>query len=285
MKQALCLPKDFVAPQPGVFPFCIDHEQMHRLSLVPREQCETDESLLQLIPYIVVRNKAGAILCYERGSGGDESRLHAKLSIGIGGHIDCMPKDGEHLFALAYDEAERELREETGLTGGIAVNCLAIYDPADAVGRVHLGLLCEHIADAEPQLREADTVRGFRWMTLMELQRADHFERLEPWSKLVVEHLACQFSVSVGSALVYFAELVDLLTISSNTGVTGTATQEVAGVLRVLGANVRDGLARAAAFDCDGLHLAAYSLSGAVDEAAFTAGVLTQEDEPAGEGA
>ena len=57
----------------------------------PRPDMEEDPSFKQLIPYVIFRHTDDdgtvRILHYARGSGGGESRLHAKLSIGIGGHI------------------------------------------------------------------------------------------------------------------------------------------------------------------------------------------------------
>jgi predicted NUDIX family phosphoesterase len=283
MKQALCIPKGFVAPSQGVFKFKFDGRQRHRLAMVPRDQCETDESLLQLIPYVVVRNKAGEFLCYERGVGGDESRLHAKLSIGLGGHVDRLPTEVEHLFDLARVEAARELHEEAGIADGardIEYTGDAIYDDSDQVGRVHLGLLCEYVTDADPMVREADAVMNFHWASLHELLHENSIGRLENWSRLVLQHYATEFSYRVGESFCAFAEMVDTLTIASATGATGAAAQEVANVLRALGANLVQGHASASLFDRDAFGAAGYVMSESRREAAFLSGGLQAiEDE------
>lgn len=81
--------------------------------MMSRDICETDENYLQLIPYIAVVNERGEYFSYERGSAGNEARLHAKRSIGLGGHIDHpVTTTIEDLIAT---EAARELEEEVGL--------------------------------------------------------------------------------------------------------------------------------------------------------------------------
>ena len=52
-----------------------------------RGTAEEDPSHKQLIPYCVFRC-GDKILHYTRGKAGGESRLHAKISVGVGGHIN-----------------------------------------------------------------------------------------------------------------------------------------------------------------------------------------------------
>src|SRR4051794_16485928 len=55
-------------------------------SFRPRSEVETDPSFKQLIPYVVLRY-GDKVFHYCRGGSGTETRLHAKRSVGIGGHI------------------------------------------------------------------------------------------------------------------------------------------------------------------------------------------------------
>ena len=61
------------------------------LSFKPRGAMETDPRYKQLIPYVLMQwtDDDGKVhlFTYTRGGGGGESRLHAKRSVGIGGHI------------------------------------------------------------------------------------------------------------------------------------------------------------------------------------------------------
>ncbi len=83
---------------------------------VPRSLAETDPSLKQIIPYVLVR-RGDALLHYVRGKGSGEKRLVALGSIGIGGHINHRD---EGLFGTGldfYEEAvQRELHEELPTT-------------------------------------------------------------------------------------------------------------------------------------------------------------------------
>ena len=52
-----------------------------------RAAAEEDPSHKQLIPYCIFRC-GERILHYTRGKSGGEARLHAKISVGVGGHVD-----------------------------------------------------------------------------------------------------------------------------------------------------------------------------------------------------
>jgi len=58
------------------------------LLLQPRSTCETDPNYLQIIPYVIIKDRYGYIFSYRRGSGGGEERLLKKCSIGFGGHVE-----------------------------------------------------------------------------------------------------------------------------------------------------------------------------------------------------
>ena len=115
--------------------------------MMPRELCETDERYLQIIPYVSIINENGEYFSYERGSAGNEARLHAKRSIGLGGHIDNpVTTTLDDLIAV---EAARELEEEVGLVVQKEIilealkEAIIIRETANAVDRVHLGIAFE----------------------------------------------------------------------------------------------------------------------------------------------
>jgi len=137
--------------------------------LVPRSVCETDEELLQVIPYIVVRC-GKYVMCYSRAGG--EPRLDAKVSIGFGGHIN----DQDPFYG---DGVNREGREE--LRGFDAIYMTPplgfIYDDSNPVGRVHLGVL--HVYDFTGKPVVPVEVPSHNWLPLKHV--AD-WVSMETWS-------------------------------------------------------------------------------------------------------
>lgn len=152
------------------------------LRYVPRVEAEEDRELKQLIPYVVLRHE-GRIFHYQRGGGG-EKRLHARRSIGIGGHISSEDGSADE---RAYPVGMwRELNEEVELPEVRSERCLGlINDDRTPVGEVHLGIV--HLLELEAptvRSREVGLVAG-GFATLAEL-RAQVTE-FETWSQFLLE--------------------------------------------------------------------------------------------------
>lgn len=165
--------------------------------MMSRDICETDENYLQLIPYIAVVNERGEYFSYERGSAGNEARLHAKRSIGLGGHIDHpVTTTIEDLIAT---EAARELEEEVGLIIGkeeilaALEDAIIIHETDTAVDRVHLGIAFEiYVHTNDLTKLEDGVVINPKWMSaraiethwaLKELVKEDALKwEFEKWS-------------------------------------------------------------------------------------------------------
>ena len=83
------------------------------ITLEDRFYCEDNPEFLQLLPYITIKDSgSNDILAYQRPYTGDEARLHAKWSIGWGGHIDQPRANGTGVFDYIIGHARRELIEE-----------------------------------------------------------------------------------------------------------------------------------------------------------------------------
>lgn len=161
-------------------------------SLIDRDICETDPSTLQLIPYIILENPAGNTFAYTRGNATGEQRLLAKMSIGLGGHMDSATSQGspEMFFELIRDEAAREIKEEVGIT--IDPSKLKfiglLYEETQEVGRVHLGLACYYkLAMDEVVTQEEGHIENSSWLSFDELIRPEIYERLEIWSRTLID--------------------------------------------------------------------------------------------------
>ncbi len=86
----------------------------------PRPQMEEDPSFKQLIPYVIFTHRTASgelqVFQYTRGSGQGEKRLHAKKSVGIGGHISTLDEGGANHEVYAAG-MKRELDEEVRYQG------------------------------------------------------------------------------------------------------------------------------------------------------------------------
>jgi predicted NUDIX family phosphoesterase len=155
---------------------------------LPRPAAEEDPTHKQIIPYLVVRC-GKSYLHYTRGKSGGESRLHAKGSIGIGGHINDGDTHAAHFDPSAYNRAvERELHEELVMPRSYGNTVAALLnDDSTEVGRVHLGIV--HLIEVETTEIEAreDAIRDIEFLGKEELQARR--DRLEVWSQIVLDGL------------------------------------------------------------------------------------------------
>ena len=152
-----------------------------------RELAEQSPEFKQLITYAIFCHQ-GRILAYARTSKGGESRLHNKMSLGIGGHIN--PIDGLTDSISTYLAGmEREIREEITFSGGASQELFAIInDDTNEVGSVHLGFVHRfELEDAQVAPNEK-ALADLAFRTLDELA-GPLYERLETWSAICVDAL------------------------------------------------------------------------------------------------
>lgn len=156
------------------------------------ENAEINTDFKQPIPYGIITRDGKEIYVYERLAGGGEGRLHNKLSIGVGGHMN--PIKGITTFeGLLTENLMRELEEELDIQTPeeiVAEPVCLINDDFEEVSRVHIGILAkiDLPAVAEVSVRETEQLRGF-WATVEELKQPEVFERLEGWSQIAVNTL------------------------------------------------------------------------------------------------
>lgn len=157
-----------------------------------RASAEEDPSHKQLIPYCIFRC-GDRVLHYTRGKAGGESRLHAKISVGVGGHINPVDTGGGKTGPDAYHAAvTREIEEELDLPGNHQHQIIALLnDESNAVGQVHLGIvhLIELDSDAVSSREDALTDMGFSPLSQLD---GEWYDRLETWSQHCIRHLAAR---------------------------------------------------------------------------------------------
>jgi predicted NUDIX family phosphoesterase len=158
-------------------------------SFLDRAAAEEDPGHKQLIPYCIFR-RGDRVLHYTRGKAGAENRLHARISVGVGGHINPVDTDGGKTGRAAYQAAvTREIEEELVINQPHEHRIIAlINDESNAVGQVHLGVV--HLIElaTEQVFSREDALLDLGFSSLDELA-GPMFERLETWSQFCVRHL------------------------------------------------------------------------------------------------
>jgi predicted NUDIX family phosphoesterase len=167
-----------------------------------RRQAELDSSFKQIIPYTLVLHGDDVLLLRRLAKGG-EARLHGKLSIGVGGHInpiDRGPSAGGATEGAAAGATvdvldagcRRELEEEIEIRCPYTLSAVGVInDDASDVGSVHFGLVnvarCE---TADVAIRESEVLEG-SFVSRAELAELARTEggRFETWSALIIERL------------------------------------------------------------------------------------------------
>ena len=158
---------------------------------VERARAETNPDWKQVIPYNVVA-VGGEVLLLRRTAQGGEARLHDKLTIGVGGHLNPEDLD-EHAVVrdpLARGTA-RELAEELVIDGATTVVPLGlINDDANPVGAVHVGLAQLVLVAGTVEIRETQVLEG-RLVGPAELgERLLQGANFETWSARLIERAA-----------------------------------------------------------------------------------------------
>lgn len=154
----------------------------------PRSTVEDDPSFKQLIPYAILQAEVEgrpALFRYTRGDGQGEKRLHARKSIGIGGHISREDAQGDDLYRSGM---QRELAEEIELHSEYEETLVGfIFDDTTAVGRVHLGVVHLLRLDKPAAVAREDDLVDAGFVPVEDLRH--DVQALETWSQLCLQHL------------------------------------------------------------------------------------------------
>ncbi|PNR95771.1 NUDIX hydrolase [Petrotoga sp. 9PWA.NaAc.5.4] len=151
-----------------------------------RNKIESDNNFRQIIPYVVFKNKENKILVLKRTQNQGEKRLHNKISIGIGGHINKndIGISKEQTF---FNGMDREINEELWLTS----NSKYIYkgiinDDSEEVSNVHLGILFIGFVE-HAEIKEVENFQS-KWLKKEEILQMPYVN-LEGWTKIALENI------------------------------------------------------------------------------------------------
>jgi predicted NUDIX family phosphoesterase len=153
-----------------------------------RSELEEDPSFKQIIPYAIISNNESFYL-FTRTSGQTEKRLHNKLHLGVGGHMNpgSLTEAGE---GYLVSELKRELFEEVKLLDGCKIEDIEfigfINDDSIPVGRVHIGLLYNiRVSNKDVVVNETDKMSA-RWIDKAGM--VEYHEEMETWSRIAFDH-------------------------------------------------------------------------------------------------
>ncbi len=170
-------------PQDGDLDNCCRSLESHG-SFRPRDEVEEDTHWKQVIPYIVLRHRE-KVLRLRRLATQGEKRLHNKISIGVGGHVNPEPRGAQPLLIRGMI---RELHEEISIGDNTPEFRILgwINDDQTEVGKVHLGLAVEAHLEEMVGIRETDRMEGV-WCPLDQLDPLD--PGWESWSSLLLPRI------------------------------------------------------------------------------------------------
>lgn len=144
---------------------------------IPRPTAEVSPQWKQIIPYVVIRH-ADEYFVLRRTRKQTEARLHDKVSLGIGGHIN----PGHTLL----EGLHKELDEEVAVNAPYELEFVGILnDDSTEVGRVHLGAV--YVLEASVKrvrVKETEKMTG-EWMPRTALTRVR--DAMETWSQIVYD--------------------------------------------------------------------------------------------------
>ena len=156
---------------------------------LPRDQMEDDPSYKQLIPYCIFQYTDSIgnrqVFQYTRGAGGGEARLHAKKSVGIGGHISTEDAGEASPYEVGM---QRELAEEINIETKYEQKMVGlINDDSNDVGKVHLGVV--HLFTVEsPKVHSQELeIAGAGFEPIESIM--EDIERYETWSQFCLKAL------------------------------------------------------------------------------------------------
>ena len=146
---------------------------------IERAIAEVSPEFRQIIPYVAIRC-GDDYFVLERTTKQTEARLHRKLSLGVGGHVN----PGHSLL----EGLQKELDEEVRIGADYTMDFMGIInDDSSDVGRVHLG--AAYVLEAgsrDVRVKETDKMTS-EWMTRTSLRAVR--SAMESWSQILYDEL------------------------------------------------------------------------------------------------
>jgi len=159
-----------------------------------RGEAEINFEYKQPIPYAIVLNENNEIFVYKRGWAGSnawESRLHEKIAIWVGGHIEREDEDSDNILK---DSLVREIEEELNIIPENILEAFPIWyinSEEDEVSRVHLWIAyIAKVKNSNFELLdgELDNWEFVSYETLMKMCESGDYD-VEAWTQLITPEI------------------------------------------------------------------------------------------------
>jgi predicted NUDIX family phosphoesterase len=151
-----------------------------------RDEAERSPSLKQIIPYgILVHDRK--VFVMRRSRKGGEARLHEKVTLGVGGHVNPEDEDGGDLRSAVERAFLRELHEELVVETPWKDEVVGVLnDDSNSVGSVHFGIV-HMLVLSEPRVRvREDELLSGEFVPVDRLPAQS--EHMETWSQILQRH-------------------------------------------------------------------------------------------------
>ena len=150
---------------------------------LPRPVAEESPAYKPIIPYVAVV-RGDEVFATRRLNKGGESRLHGRMSLGVGGHINETDRDHG---AWLMNCLRREIEEEIDIADfGVLTLRGLINDNGNDVGSVHLGFFFTLTTGGDVFVRELEKLEG-GFVPISSLPEA--MESMESWSRIITPEL------------------------------------------------------------------------------------------------
>lgn len=156
-----------------------------------RGDIESNSQWLQIIPYVIIQNHAGNYLTYRRRETSGEVRLHGKVSIGVGGHVeqtDNRVSPQAAVLAAAYRELHEELQFDPPLGPSATLYQSSFLRLQETpVDRVHFGIVMSlgYSGTIQPNDDEVEVIGWLKPAAILKLPEVEEWTKslLTYWQK------------------------------------------------------------------------------------------------------
>lgn len=194
MEQVLVIPRSIINdvindPNPKMYVNNIKEtmDKVHsKYEFMLREKAEDDLNYKQIIPYGFITFE-DFFFVMKRLKKQNESRLHNKVSIGVGGHINPIELESKNIIEAGL---LRELDEEVYLNKdhieSIKIKGI-INDDTNEVGKVHLGFVYHIVLNKkECEIAEKDKMSG-EWIHKEHINK--YYNDMETWTQIIFNNM------------------------------------------------------------------------------------------------